>query len=610
MGENAVVTSPHAQRTPIQFTRPQALWARSLVDAPLRVADRLFGLTGVETIARDTENADASKPVLERVLDAMRLTPRVAAKDFERIPLQGPTLLCSNHPLGGADSTALLALSLRRRSDVKILTNSVMARFPFLAPHCIFVDPFGGADAARRNAAALRDALRWMKDGHLLIAHPAGEVSAMQWGQWVPVEAPWSTIPARLAISARAAIVPVWCEGTNSRLFHAAGLIHPRLRTALLPSEFVARCGSEIEIRIGRVVASDACANDAEALTRLVRGRSELLRRVDRVARAAAVMVAVTEPESTPAELAAEFNALDVDARLFTEGDYEVFAVKSAAIPRAMREIGRLREHAFRAVGEGSGNACDIDAFDETYLQLIVWNTVKHEIVGGYRLGIVAEITRNVGVRGLYSSTLFEYSERIASELTDAVELGRSFVRVENQRHPLALNLLWKGIGAFMFTRGLRRMFGAVSISNDYTSMSKELIIEFLTRHRLSSPFSKLVAARNPPARSKLPCWTDRETEQATADLVHVERLIEEIERGERAVPVLLRQYLRLNAKLLSLNVDHNFADALDALMLVDIAQIDDRILRHYAGDDGLAMLRAKFPAECAVENIAASSAC
>jgi putative hemolysin len=108
-----------------------------------------------------------------------------------------------------------------------------------------------------------------MKDGHLLIAHPAGEVSAMQWGQWVPVEAPWSTIPARLAISARAAIVPAWCEGTNSRLFHAAGLIHPRLRTALPPGEFVARCGSEIEIRIGRVVASDACANDAEALTRL-----------------------------------------------------------------------------------------------------------------------------------------------------------------------------------------------------------------------------------------------------------------------------------------------------------------------------------------------------
>jgi putative hemolysin len=143
----------------------------------------LFGLTGVETIARDTESADARKPVLERVLDAMRLTPRVAAIDFERIPLQGPTLLCSNHPLGGADSTALLALTLRRRSDVKILTNSVMARFPFLAPHCIFVDPFGGADAARRNAAALRDALRWMKDGHLLIAHPAGEVSAMQWGQ-------------------------------------------------------------------------------------------------------------------------------------------------------------------------------------------------------------------------------------------------------------------------------------------------------------------------------------------------------------------------------------------------------------------------------------------
>ncbi len=595
------------QRTPLHLPRPHAPWARSLVDAPLRTVERLLGLTGVEAIAQAVDAGDPRIPALERVLAAMQLTPRVDAKDFERLPRLGATLVCSNHPLGGADSTALLALALRRRADVKVLTNAVMARFPFLEPYCIFVDAFGGATAARRNAMALRHALEWLREGHLLIAFPAGEVSAARWGQWTPSEAPWSTIPARLALSAHAAVVPVWCEGTNSRLFHAAGLIHPRLRTALLPREFVACCNSEVEIRIGRAIAPTAALHDAfphdalphqappldaEALTRLMRGRSELLRREARKEITPRVLVPVAAVESSREQLAAELAALPAESTLVREGDFAVFATKSSRIPRAMREIGRLRELAFRAVGEGSGLACDVDAFDDTYTQLIVVNTRTHEIVGGYRAGIVREVSRERGVRGLYTSTLFDYSPRILDELADAVELGRSFVAIEYQRHPLALNLLWKGIGAFMLANGLRRMFGPVSISHDYCAMSKELIVEFLTRHRLSQALAKLVVARNPPKHIAFPSWSERETALATSDFQRVDRLVDEIERGERAVPVLLRQYLRLNATLLALNVDHAFGDSLDALMLVDITQIDDRILRHYAGDEGVALVR------------------
>jgi putative hemolysin len=259
-----------------------------------------------------------------------------------------------------------------------------------------------------------------------------------------------------------------------------------------------------------------------------------------------------------------------------------------------MREIGRLREVAFRAVGEGSGDPIDLDRFDEHYVQLVLWNRETREIVGGYRAGVVDEVTRGAGVEGLYTSTLFEYSPAILEQLSNSIELGRSFVRVECQRQPMPLALLWRAIGVFMITRGYRRMFGPVSISNDYHSMSKELIMQFLERHRLSTPFARLVTPRHPPKRREIACWTDRESAEAIADIHHVERLIEEIERGQRAVPVLLRQYLRLNANLLAFNVDPDFGDVLDALMMIDIAQIDERIVRHYAGDEAVEAIRSR----------------
>ena len=584
-----------APRTPIGIPRPKTSWIRSVVDAPLRLAERALGLEQIESMTRAVEAGDPAVPATERVLQVTRITPKLVAGELERIPATGATVLFANHPYGGADGTVLMAVALRRRPDVKVLTNGVLRCFPFVSEHCIFVDPFGGADAARKNAAALREAIAWLKAGKLLVCFPAGEVSAVHWGEWMPQDPPWSVIPARLALAAGARAVPVWFEGSNRPLFHAAGLVHPRLRTALLPSEFVARCGHEVELRIGRPIATAGTGIDPESLTRLVRGRCELLRKSQPAPRAAPTLAPVAAPQSSPEELAGEFAALPAEAKLFSESSFDVFVTRAAQVPRAMQEIGRLREIAFRAVGEGSGKPVDIDGFDENYHQIIVWNRDRHEIVGGYRAGVVSELTAGKGVDGLYTSTLFEYSPRLLEELGDAVELGRSYVRVEYQRQPLPLSLLWKGIGVFMLTRGHRRMFGPVSISNDYTSMSKELIMEFLERHRLSAPFARLVTPRNPPERRGIACWTERECAEATSDIQHVERLIEEIERGQRAVPVLLRQYLRLNAKLLAFNVDPEFGEVIDALMLCDIAQIDDRIIRHYVGDDALGFIRARF---------------
>lgn len=566
-----------------------------MVDGPLRLAERALGLDRIETMTKLVEAGDQRVPGIERALQVTGIRPRISEDEFERIPATGPVVVCANHPYGGADGAVLLAVAMRRRGDVKILTNGILTCFPFMREQCIFVDPFGGPGAARKNIAALRQALDWVKAGHMLLAFPAGEVSAVHWGEWQPQDPPWSTIPARIALQSGARVVPAWFEGSNRGLFHAAGLVHPRLRTVLLPSEFLARCGHEVELRFGRAIPTDDAKIDAESLTRLVRGRSELLRSRSRVERPQQLQEPIAPSISTGDELAAELAALPSDARLLAEGALELYLVRAAAIPKLMHEIGRSREIAFRAVGEGSGKSIDIDGFDSTYIQLVLWNREKRELVGGYRAGVVSEVTRDRGVDGLYTSTLFEYSPQLVNELHDAVELGRSFVCTAYQRQPLPLSMLWRGIAVFMLANGHRRLFGPVSISNDYTSMSKELIMEFLEQHRMAAPFARLVTPRHPPERKTVASWTDRERAEALSDISHVERLIDEIERGARAVPVLLRQYLRLNARLLALNVDPDFGDVIDALMLVDLKQVDERIIRHYGGDEAVALVRARF---------------
>jgi putative hemolysin len=586
-----------APRAPLGLPRPNQPWLRGMVEGPMKFAERAIGLEQLEEFLRRIEQGDPSVPVFERALEVTGLRAEVADGEIERIPATGPVLVCANHPYGGADGLVLLATLLRRRDDVKVLGNDILARIPFLTDRSIFVDPFGGESAAARNARGLREAIEWLRAGHLLACFPAGEVSAVQWGQWKAVDPPWSTIPARLALRARARVVPIWFEGVNRGIFHAAGLVHPRLRTALLPSEFLARCGQKVELRVGRAVEASSVEPDAEELTRLIRGRCELLRRTPAAPPVVQSFGPVDPPRSTPDELAREFAALPAECLLASEGGYRVYAVGAPLIPRAMHEIGRLREIAFRGVGEGSGKGSDTDRFDANYAQIVLWNSEAREIAGGYRAGVVREVARDAGLDGLYTSTLFHYTPALLDALGDAVELGRSFVRPEYQRQVMPLSLLWRGIGVFMVRGGHRRLFGPVSISNDYSSMSKELIMEFLERHRLATPFAPMVRPRNPPERRSIPSWTARERAVATSGLGEVERLIDEIERGQRAVPVLLRQYLRLNARLLAFNVDPDFGEVIDALMLVDLAQIDDRILRHYAGYDGLAAVRARFSA-------------
>ena len=287
--------------------------------------------------------------------------------------------------------------------------------------------------------------------------------------------------------------------------------------------------------------------------------------------------------------IAAEIGQLPAESCLVQSGAFQVFLTEPNQVPVALREIGRLRELTYRAVGEGTGRELDLDSFDKRYLHLFSWDRERTRIVGAYRLGRTDRIMATAGVDGLYTRTLFRYDERLIARLSPALELGRSFVRAEYQKNYNALLLLWKGIGRFVATHPeYRVLFGPVSISCRYSDSSHRLLIAFLQQNHRDSDLADLVEAINPRVLNPAPARAiPRSVEEAN-------RLVTEAESDGKGVPILLRQYLKLNAKLLGFNVDPRFGDALDTLMMVDLTTVDDAILNRYLGRQATAEFLAR----------------
>jgi putative hemolysin len=479
-----------------------------------------------------------------------------------RLPRSGPLIVAANHPTGALDGLVLIEAVRQVRGDVRALANHLLARIPDLHTSCFFVDPFGGAHAAAQSRAGLRAAHLWLRRGGALVMFPAGEVA---WRETVqagtPLDSPWGPTIGRLALATGAQVVPAFLEGENSRAFYAAGRIHPALRTLLLAREFLKQRGKTMRVCFGNVIGQETlrALPDATVATAAVR------RTVDAL---------------DAALLDRELAALPQDSRLLISGDYEVFCVDAPAIPNILREIGRLRELTFRLVGEGTGKDVDLDRFDDHYQHLFVWNRASREVVGAYRVGATDRIVGKRGVEGLYTRSLFRYDERMLEKMSPALELGRSFVRREYQRSYNPLLLLWKGIGRLIArSPQYRVLFGPVSISSRYQDTSQQLLRAFLAQEHGAPGFGALLEPVNPPP----PLGLSARSSAAIANVEELDDLISRLEGGP-GIPVLLRQYLKLNATVLGFNVDPAFRDALDALMMVDLTRVSESTLRRYLG--------------------------
>lgn len=548
-------------------------------------------ITGLSDMARRYRELPPTSSVsefIDQALNELAVKSSVVHSELVRVPREGGVIVVTNHPFGGIEGLVMAQLLLNQRQDIKVLANRFLKRVPELSDLFIGVNPFGGKKAARSNVGPLREALNWVRNGGLLVMFPSGTVSHLRLGQGV-TDPEWSPALGRLVRLSGAPVIPAFVPGANGLFFQLSGLIHPRLRTLLLGRELLNKGGVTVNIRFGKVVTpqrSSSFSNE-RALTDYLRTRSYALRYVPKARGTTREAVdealePVAEPVD-PAILVDELSTLPQEQRLDSVGELEVWCADAHQIPSLLLELGRLREITFRETGEGTGKARDIDRYDAHYQHLFVWNRGNAELVGAYRLARADVVLKRYGERGLYTHSLFRYRARLLAELNPAIELGRSFVRPEYQRSHTPLLILWKGIGRFVAQHPeYCVLFGPVSISNNYQSISRRLLVAFLRDNAYEKELARLVRPRRPfPAgnrRDKLYC-----TEMKLDD---ISELMGQYEKGQTnpGIPILLRLYLKLGGRLLGFNIDPQFRDALDGLIMVDLRETDPKILQRYMG--------------------------
>lgn len=555
-----------------------------------RLADHLTGLATLQGLY-DSHQDRAARPFPAHALEVLGISCATPS-GLEHVPATGPVLFVANHPHGALDGLALAAAIAAVRPDVKLLANALLCAIPEMRRHVVAVDAF--CQGGGRNGHGVREARAWLDAGHALVIFPAGEVSHVRARDGRLVDGAWRHGAARLAAATSAAVVPVFIEGRNSVLFERVGRLAPWLRTALLARELLRQRGTAVTMRVGRTMSSRrlAAVGDAAAQTAYLRLRTYGLADVEphdptrRVRRATARSAARTQALAAPlpaAMVATEVAALPGATCLVRQGPWRVHLVQATDAPACVQEIGRLRELSFRAAGEGTGRAQDLDRFDWHYRHLFLWHDEARVIVGAYRIAATDDVLACQGLGGFYTRTLFRYSQALLHDLGPALELGRSFIRQEYQRDYQPLLLLWRGIGALVSASPrYRRLFGPVSISAEYASTTRAIVARCLLAHR-ASLLGRLVEPRR-PLRDDGPDTEVLVHSRVACDVRSVDQLVRELESGERGLPVLLRHYLKLNAKLLAFSEDPAFGNVLDGLVVVDLLDVDRALLARYLG--------------------------
>ncbi len=610
---HSVTPTPNAPL--IQFHRlPRRPLARRLTALAIRPLERLLSIEAINDWYTDLVNAKAQDAPFSKILELRGLTYQVTSGDRSKIPHHGPLVVVANHPFGGIEGIVLGDLLQRIRPDTKILGNYLLNHIEPIRDSIIPVDPFGRKSSVSANAKTFRDCLRWLKAGNCLVTFPAGEVSHYRHRQRRIIDPPWSAHVAAMARLSGAQVLPIYLPGRNSLLFNFMGLIHPRLRTAMLARELIARQGSQMHVFIGRPITRERmkCYPEDQDLIRWLRFKTYFqANRAGTSSVPKALLKKIPKPEACrpPVQklvgavpeslLTAEIAALSNENCLLRHKQMAVYAADSEQIPHLLREIGRLREKTFRDVGEGTGKSMDIDLFDSYYRHLILWNSSRSEVVGAYRMGDTGDILSRFGRKGLYTHSLFRFKTGLLHYLEHSMELGRSFIRSKYQRHPNSLALLWKGIGTYLVKHPQYRiLFGPVSISNNYHRMSKHIMVKFLQGYCTSKKLSAYVSPRRPLRQWPNRSMHDIARRLSSGSIDDLSMLVAEIEDDGKRVPVLIKQYLKLNGQFIAFNVDRNFSDAIDGLVVVDLLQTETKLLDRFMGVDGSRFYREYWSAD------------
>ncbi len=568
---------------------------------------RLFAIDALNAVHDGVARNATVETFFSRTLQQVGASYEVAQSDLERIPQSGPVVVVSNHPFGGLDGIILGDLLHRRRKDSKLMANFLLKRVCHADKHMFFVDPFEREGAAQANFAGLRDCLKHLKQGGLLGVFPGNRVSHWQWDRREICDSDWVPNIAALIRRTQATVVPVFFEGGNSLLFNIAGLIHPLLRTILLPREFIRRGRSPepVRLHIGTPIPfprlkrfeTDQTMTSFLRLATYVLGNRSQGAAPEQLAEVAQAQLPepLAEPQA-PELLEADLAALPPEAKLLTQGDFEVYLARQPQLPHIIQEIGRGREASFRSAGGGTQKAVDLAPQDEYYHHLFLWHKKDRTVVGAYRLGLSDEILAKHGPNGLICSSLFELKPAFLGQLNPGIELGRSYVLPEYQKNYHSLLLLWTGILKFIAQEPKYRMlFGSVGISqgNEYTPASRTLIVNFM-RAQFSHPtLSFQVESRSPFEGIRLSGLKAEEVSALVQSVEDVSTLVTGLEEDGKGVPVLIKHYLRMNAKLISFGVWKNHSNAVVSFIVADVTTSDPKFIRRCMGAEAYSRFMA-----------------
>ena len=515
--------------------------------------------------------------MVEQVLEHLDILCTVSARDLEQIPEHGPLVIIANHPTGTLDGLALLYAVSRVRRDVKVVTNRMLTHLEPLSSLFIPVDNMGG----RTAKSSLVQMEQHLQNAGVLIFFPAGEVSR-------PTrkgirDKKWHSGFIKLAGKLRVPLLPVHIQAHNSLLFYASTLVSPTLSMLLLMQQMFRRRHSQLPIKIGQQIAwhhwHSATLSSREMAEQC---RQHVMRLGKGVPGVFKTQCAIARPEdrATLKRALAQAESLDKTSDGKTIYLWQRNGQEDAPL---LRELGRLREIAFRAVEEGSGKRRDTDCYDDDYLHLILWDEEDLEIVGAYRFMPTAMQIEKRGVEGLYSYSLFHYDDKMQDVLEHGIELGRSFIqpRYWGRR---GLDYLWSGIGAYLARYPhYRYLFGPVSISGGLPPAARDLLVAF---YRLWFPATHPLAASRQPYPASLPdVLAQFGGVDYVDDLTKLKSLLGNLGCG---IPPLYKQYSELcepgGVQFIDFGSDPAFNNCVDGLVLVDLCYLKTNRYQRYIG--------------------------
>lgn len=527
---------------------------------------------------------------LKAILDDLQIKFEIPEEDLKRLPKEGAYITISNHPLGGIDGILLLKLMLEKEPNFKIIANFLLHRIEPLKPYIMPVNPFENHKDAKSSVIGIKETFRHLSDGKPLGIFPAGEVSTYKDGKLV-VDKPWEEGAIKVIRKAQVPVVPIYFHAKNSRLFYFLSKINDTLRTAKLPSELHTQKDRVIKVRIGKPisVAEQNEYQNIDAYGEFLRKKTYMLSNA--FEDESKINLPKLSLPKAPKQIAKPANHGEIieeiaflkngDYRLLQSKNYEVFFVTADKIPNILHEIGRLREITFREVGEGTNESLDLDTYDKYYHHMFLWDDEAQCIAGAYRMGLGSHIYPKHGIDGFYLHELFRFEPELYDMMSKSIEMGRAFIIKEYQMKPMPLFLLWKGIvHTTLHFPEHKYLIGGVSISNQFSEFSKSLMIEFMKSHYYDPYIAQYVHPKKEFKVKLKDADKDFVFNETEADLNKFDKIIDELEPGTLRLPVLIKKYIKQNARVVAFNVDPLFNNAVDGLMYIRISDIPESTMK------------------------------